>query len=219
MASQITTNIIKNGEPVDILYGRLSQEDDHAGDSNSIINQRSYLEKYAADNGFQNPVFMADDGYSGTNFDRPAWQDIVTLIEAGLVRTLIVKDMSRLGREYLKVGELTELYFPSKGVRFIAVNDGVDSLVESSSDFNPVRNWANELHAKDTSRKVRSVKRMHAAGHHKALRMDGSYCSYHSEKPCVPWSYAEYAEQHPVLQEQKGHSPSAGGAGTGEEHP
>ena len=160
MASQITANIIKNGEPVDILYGRLSQEDDHAGDSNSIVNQRSYLEKYAADNGFQNPVFMADDGYSGTNFDRPAWQDIVTLIEAGLVRTLIVKDMSRLGREYLKVGELTELYFPSKGVRFIAVNDGVDSLVESSSDFNPIRNWANELHAKDTSRKVRSVKRM-----------------------------------------------------------
>ena len=162
MASQLTTNIIKIGEPVDILYGRLSQEDDHAGDSNSIVNQRSYLEKYAADNGFQNPVFMADDGYSGTNFDRPAWQDIVTLIEAGLVRTLIVKDMSRLGREYLKVGELTELYFPSKGVRFIAVNDGVDSLVESSSDFNPVRNWANELHAKDTSRKVRSMKRMQA---------------------------------------------------------
>lgn len=162
MASQITTNIIKIGEPVDILYGRLSQEDDHAGDSNSIVNQRSYLEKYAADNGFQNPVFMADDGYSGTNFDRPAWQDIVTLIEAGLVRTQIVKDMSRLGREYLKVGELTELYFPSKGVRFIAVNDGVDSLVESSSDFNPVRNWANELHAKDTSRKVRSMKRMQA---------------------------------------------------------
>ena len=92
MASQITANIIKNGEPVDILYGRLSQEDDHAGDSNSIVNQRSYLEKYAADNGFPNPVFMADDGYSGTNFDRPAWQDIVTLIEAGLVRTLIVKD-------------------------------------------------------------------------------------------------------------------------------
>ena len=92
MASQITANIIKNGEPVDILYGRLSQEDDHAGDSNSIVNQRSYLEKYAADNGFQNPVFMADVGYSGTNFDRPAWQDIVTLIEAGLVRTLIVKD-------------------------------------------------------------------------------------------------------------------------------
>ena len=162
MASQLTTNIIKIGEPVDILYGRLSQEDDHAGDSNSIVNQRSYLEKYAADNGFQNPVFMADDGYSGTNFDRPAWQDIVTLIEAGLVRTLIVKDMSRLGREDLKVGELTELYVPSKGVRFIAVNDGVDSLVESSSDFNPIRNWANELHAKDTSRKVRSVKRMQA---------------------------------------------------------
>ena len=135
MASQLTTNIIKIGEPVDILYGRLSQEDDHAGDSNSIVNQRSYLEKYAADNGFQNPVFMADDGYSGTNFDRPAWQDIVTLIEAGLVRTLIVKDMSRLGREYLKVGELTELYFPSKGVRFIAVNDGVQPVFRDTAYY------------------------------------------------------------------------------------
>lgn len=162
MASKLVTDIMEKGEPVDILYGRLSQEDDHTGDSNSIVNQRNYLEKYASDNGFQAPVFMADDGYSGTNFNRPAWRDIVTLIEAGLVRTLIVKDMSRLGREYLKVGELTELYFPTKGVRFIAVNDGVDSLVESSGDFNPIRNWANELHAKDTSRKVRSVKRMQA---------------------------------------------------------
>ena len=136
-----------------ILYGRLSQEDERQGESNSIHNQKLFLEKYAADNGFENTLFLADDGYSGTNFDRPAWKKIVEMIEDGEVETLIVKDLSRLGREYLQVGQLTELYFPEKGVRFIAVNDGVDSLVERSNDFNPIRNWANELHAKDTSKK------------------------------------------------------------------
>ena len=145
-----------------ILYGRLSQEDERQGESNSIHNQKLFLEKYAADNGFENTLFLADDGYSGTNFDRPAWKKIVGMIERGEVETLIVKDLSRLGREYLQVGQLTELYFPEKGVRFIAVNDGVDSLVESSNDFNPIRNWANELHAKDTSKKVRAIKRMQA---------------------------------------------------------
>ena len=145
-----------------ILYARLSQEDDRAGDSNSIVNQRHILEKYAADNGFENTIFLSDDGYSGTNFERPSWKKLVELIEAGEVETIIVKDMSRLGREYLQVGWYTEIYFPQKGVRFIAINDGVDSLVESSSDFNPIRNWANELHAKDTSRKVRTVKKMQA---------------------------------------------------------
>ncbi|HIY72754.1 MAG TPA: recombinase family protein, partial [Candidatus Intestinimonas merdavium] len=121
-----------------------------------------FLEKYAADNGFENTLFLSDDGYSGTNFERPAWKKIVEMIEDGEVEALIVKDLSRLGREYLQVGQLTELYFPEKGVRFIAVNDGVDSLVESSNDFNPIRNWANELHAKDTSKKVRAIKRMQA---------------------------------------------------------
>lgn len=145
-----------------ILYGRLSQEDERQGESNSIHNQKLFLEKYAADNGFENTLFLADDGYSGTNFERPAWKKIVEMIENGEVETLIVKDLSRLGREYLQVGQLTELYFPEKGVRFIAVNDGVDSLVESSNDFNPIRNWANELHAKDTSKKVRSIKRLQA---------------------------------------------------------
>ncbi len=100
--------------------------------------------------------------YHTSLFDRPAWKKIVEMIENGEVETLIVKDLSRLGREYLQVGQLTELYFPEKGVRFIAVNDGVDSLVESSNDFNPIRNWANELHAKDTSKKVRAIKKMQA---------------------------------------------------------
>lgn len=100
------------------------------------------MEKYAADNGFENAIFLVDDGYSGTNFERPSWKKVIEMIEADEVDTLIVKDMSRLGREYLQVGQLTELYLPTKGVRFIAINDGVDSLVESSTDFNPIRNWA-----------------------------------------------------------------------------
>ena len=145
-----------------ILYGRLSQEDARQGDSNSIINQRLLLEKYAAENGFQNTIFLADDGYSGTNFDRPSWRKIIEMIENDEVETLIVKDLSRLGREYLQVGYYTEIYLPQKHVRFIAVNDSVDSLVESSNDFNPIRNWANELHAKESSKKVRSVKKLQA---------------------------------------------------------
>ena len=145
-----------------VLYGRLSQEDERAGESNSIQHQRTLLEKYAKEKGFENTIFLADDGYSGTNFERPAWKKIVEMIEAGQVANLIVKDASRLGREYLQVGYYMEIYFPQKNVRFIAVNDGVDSTVESSNDFNPIRNWANELHAKDTSRKVRAVMKMKA---------------------------------------------------------
>lgn len=149
-------------EKYNILYARLSQEDDRAGDSNSIVNQRHILEKYAKENGFENTLFLSDDGYSGTNFERPSWKKLVDMIESGTVETLIVKDMSRLGREYLQVGWYTEIYFPQKGVRFIAINDGVDSLIESSNDFNPIRNWANELHAKESSKKVRAVKKMQA---------------------------------------------------------
>lgn len=145
-----------------ILYGRLSQEDDRAGESNSIHNQKLLLEKYAAENGFDNTIFLADDGYSGTNFERPSWKKVIEMIEGDEVKTLIVKDLSRFGREYLQVGYYTEIYLPQKDVRFIAVNDAVDSLVESSNDFNPIRNWANELQAKDSSKKVRAVKRIQA---------------------------------------------------------
>ena len=95
-------------------------------------------------------------------FERPAWKKIVEMIEAGQVANLIAKDASRLGRKYLQVGYYMEIYFPQKSVRFIAVNDDVDFTVESSNDFNPIRNWANELHAKDTSRKVRAVMKMKA---------------------------------------------------------
>ena len=145
-----------------ILYGRLSQEDELKGDSNSIQNQRMLLEKYARENGFLNTMFMADDGYSGTSFQRPSFQKLLGMIENGEVETLIVKDLSRLGREYLQVGYYTEIYFPQKGIRFIAVNDGVDSRYSETNDFTPMRNWFNELYAKDSSKKVRVVKQAQA---------------------------------------------------------
>ena len=153
-------------EKYTIIYCRLSQEDmqktNRKDDSNSIQNQRLLLEKYAADHGFENTRFIYDDGYSGTNFNRPGWQEFLKLMDAGKVETLIVKDMSRLGREYLQVGQYTELIFPSNGIRFIAVNDGVDSLYESTNDFTPFRNIMNEFYAKDCSKKGRSVVRLKA---------------------------------------------------------
>jgi DNA invertase Pin-like site-specific DNA recombinase len=150
-----------------ILYARLSQEDlqKKSGvidDSNSIQNQRLLLEKYAEEKGFQNVKFIYDDGYSGTSFRRPGWAEITDLIEADQVATIIVKDMSRLGREYLQVGQYVELVFPSHGIRFIAVNDGVDSLCEPTNDFTPFRNIMNEFYAKDCSKKVRSAMRVKA---------------------------------------------------------
>ncbi len=139
-----------------ILYGRLSQEDERDGESNSIQNQRLMLEKYAADNGFENILFFSDDGYSGTNFNRPAWKELMKMVESDEVTTIIVKDMSRLGRDYLLVGQYTEMIFPSYGVRFIAVNNNVDSLY-GDNDFTPFVNLFNDFYAKDTSRKIQAV--------------------------------------------------------------
>ena len=154
-------------EKYTILYGRLSQEDMQKksgaeDDSNSIQNQRLLLEKYAREKGFPNTLFIYDDGYSGTNFRRPGWEKLMELVESEQVATIIVKDMSRLGREYLQVGQYTELVFPSHGIRFIAVNDGVDSLCESTNDFTPFRNIINEFYAKDCSKKGRSAARVKA---------------------------------------------------------
>lgn len=144
-----------------ILYARLSQDDGSQGDSNSIQNQRLMLEKYAKDNGFENLKFLYDDGATGTNFNRPAFQEVMALIESGEVATLIVKDMSRLGREYLEVGRLTEIVFPSYGVRFIAMNDGVDSLY-GDNEFTPFKNIINEWYAKDCSKKGKASARIKA---------------------------------------------------------
>ena len=147
-----------NQQQITALYCRLSNEDDLDGESNSIQNQRALLQKYSEDHGFTSIHFFVDDGYTGTNFSRPAMQEMLSLVEAGQVSTVIVKDMSRFGRDYLQVGHYTEIVFPSMNVRFIAVNDGVDSE-RGDSDFTPVRNLFNDFYAKDTSRKVRAVLR------------------------------------------------------------
>lgn len=131
------------------------------GDSNSIQNQRLMLEKYAKDNGFENLKFLYDDGATGTNFNRPAFQEVMALIENGEAATLIVKDMSRLGRGYLEVGRLTEIVFPSYGVRFIGMNDGVDSLY-GDNEFTPFKNIINEWYAKDCSKKGKALARIKA---------------------------------------------------------
>ncbi len=140
------------------LYPRLSHEDELQGESNSISNQKRILETYAKQNGFSNLRWYTDDGYSGANFQRPGFQAMLADIEAGKVGTVIVKDMSRLGRNYLQVGMYTEMIFPQKGVRFIAINDGVDSA-QGGNDFAPLRNIFNEWLVRDTSKKIKAVKR------------------------------------------------------------
>ena len=145
------------GEKITALYCRLSRDDELQGDSNSIINQKAILQKYADDNGFRNTFLFVDDGYSGTTFDRPDWNRLMGLVDEGRVGTIIVKDMSRLGRDYLKVGMYTEMVFPNADIRFIAINNGVDSANQSENDMTPFINIFNEFYAKDTSRKIRAV--------------------------------------------------------------
>ena len=147
-----------NQQPITALYPRLSHEDELQGESNSISNQKRILETYAKQNGFSNLRWYTDDGYSGANFQRPGFQAMLADIEAGKVGTVIVKDMSRLGRNYLQVGMYTEMIFPQKGVRFIAINDGVDSA-QGENDFAPLRNIFYEWLVRDTSKKIKAVKR------------------------------------------------------------
>jgi len=142
------------------LYCRVSRDDGTEKESNSITNQKRMLSKYAKSNGFKNIKVYEDDGFTGTNFNRPDMQRLLDDVEMGYISTIIVKDMSRFGREYLQVGYYTEHYFPEKNVRFIAVNDGVDSANEEDNDFTPLRNFMNELYAKDISRKVKSAHRV-----------------------------------------------------------
>ena len=138
------------------LYVRLSRDDDNEGDSNSIAHQIEILSKYARDHGIANFKIYKDDGYSGTNFNRPGFQEMLADIEAGRVNMVIVKDMSRFGRNYLEVGMYTEIRFPELDVRFIAINDSVDSNSAIDNDFTPFRNIINEWYAKDTNKKVRA---------------------------------------------------------------
>ena len=142
-------------EKITPLYERLSRDDELQGESNSISNQKKMLEDFARRNGLPNPTHFTDDGVSGTRFDRPGFLAMMEEVEAGRVEAIVIKDMSRLGRDYLKVGQVMEI-LRQRGVRLIAINDGVDSL-KGDDDFTPFRNIMNEFYARDTSRKIRSV--------------------------------------------------------------
>ena len=142
------------------LYERLSRDDDQAGDSNSIINQKKYLESYAAQRGYENCVHYTDDGWSGGTFERPAWKRMIADIEAGKVAHVIVKDMSRAGRDYLQTGFYTEVFFRQHGVHFVAIANSVDSDDQNSNEFAPFLNIMNEWYLRDLSRKQRTAIRV-----------------------------------------------------------
>ena len=142
------------------LYERLSRDDEQVGDSNSIVNQKKYLESYAQQQGFQNCVHYTDDVYSGGNFDRPAWKRLMNDIEEGRVSTVLAKDMSRIGRDYLQTGFYTEVFFRQHGIRFIAIANNVDSSDQNSNEFAPFLNIMNEWYLRDLSRKQRTAIRI-----------------------------------------------------------
>ena len=147
-------------EKITALYERLSRDDESAGDSNSIVNQKKYLEGYAAQHNFSNIVHYTDDGWSGGNFDRPAWKRLVADIEAGRVALVLTKDMSRIGRDYLQTGFYTEVLFRKFGVRFIAISNSIDSDDPTSSEFAPFVNIMSEWYLRDLSRKQRTAIRV-----------------------------------------------------------
>jgi len=157
-----------------ILYERLSRDDEQNGESNSIQNQKSILETYAKNNGFTRITHIWDDGVSGTTFDRAGFNKMMDMVEDGKVSEILVKDMSRLGRDYLRVGLIMET-LREKGVRLIAINDGVDSSL-GEDDFTPFRNILNEWFARDTSRKIRST--------FKSRALEGKHIS-----PNTPYGY------------------------------
>lgn len=160
-------------EKITALYERLSRDDEmSAGDSNSIIHQKQMLEAYAAQHGFSNCAHYTDDGWSGGSFDRPDWKRLIADIEAGKVGCVIAKDMSRIGRDYLQTGFYTEVMFREKGVRFIAISNGIDSSVQSSGEFAPFLNVINEWYIRDCSRKVTAVLR--------AKGMSGKHTTNHA---------------------------------------
>ena len=168
------------------LYERLSRDDEQAGESNSIQNQKKYLEEYARQHGLRNIRHFYDDGYSGTNFNRPGFAALLEEIEAGRVETLVVKDLSRFGRNYLQVGYYTEILFPKKGVRFIAINNTVDSATPQDNDFTPFLNIMNEWYAKDTSNKIKAI--------FKSRMKDGMRCS-----GSIPYGYKREPDDKQTL--------------------
>lgn len=158
---------MKQSDKITALYCRLSRDDESQGDSNSIVNQKAYLSRYAKEHSFRNTEFFVDDGYTGANFQRPDWQRMMALVEDGKIGTIITKDMSRIGRNYQEVGMYTEITFPQNNVRFIAVNSGVDSANQQDNEFVPFVNIINEYYVRDGSKKVRaSLKLKGESGEH-----------------------------------------------------
>ena len=145
------------GEEETALYCRLSRDDDQIGDSDSIVHQKEILLNFAKEQGLKNPRYYVDDGFSGSNFERPDFKRMMEGVESGRISTVVVKDMSRFGRDHIMVGYYTQYVLPENEVRFIAVNDGVDSFSGKEDDITPFRNILNEMYAKDCSRKIRSV--------------------------------------------------------------
>ena len=150
--------------PITALYCRLSRDDELQGESNSISNQKRILESYAREHSLMPYQFFVDDGWSGANFQRPGFTEMMDAVESGAVKTVVTKDLSRLGRNYLQVGLFTEITFPKKGVRFIAINDGVDSA-QGDNDMSALRNLFNEWMVRDTSKKIKAVFRAKAHQH------------------------------------------------------
>jgi len=172
------------------LYERLSRDDELQGESNSIVNQKAFLESYAKKNGFLNIRHFTDDGVSGITFARKGFQAMIAEVEAGNVETIIVKDMSRFGRDYLKVGLYTDILFKNRNVRFIAVNNGIDSARQEDNDFAPFLNIMNEWYARDSSRKIQAI--------FKARMQEGKRVS-----PSIPYGYLRDPEdkQHLIVDE------------------
>ena len=173
------------------LYERLSRDDELQGPSNSILNQQAFLEDFCKRNSFTNVRHFTDDGVSGTTFDRDGFKAMIAEVEAGNVATIIVKDMSRFGRDYLKVGFYTDVMVRDKGVRFIAVNNGIDSDKQGDNDFTPFLNIMNEFYARDSSRKIQAI--------FKARMQDGKRVS-----PSVPYGYRRDPQdkQHLIVDEE-----------------
>ena len=177
---------IRDFDRVTALYERLSKDDEQQGESNSILNQKRFLEDFARKSGMKNIKHFTDDGYTGRNFNRPGFQAMLAEAEAGKIGTIIVKDMSRFGRNYLEIGFYTEILFPKKQIRFVAINNSVDSDKPQDNDFTPFLNIMNEWYAKDTSNKIKSI--------FLSRMSDGKRCS-----GSIPYGYNRLPEDKQTL--------------------
>lgn len=185
-------NKLSGQEKITALYCRLSQDDGREGESNSISNQKEILQAYAKKNGLLHPRFFVDDGYSGTTFDRPAFRDMEAMAENGEIATIVVKDLSRFGRNYLEVGQYLEIKYPTLGIRFIAIQDNVDSESNTGTELMPFSNIFNEWHAASTSKKVRAVNAAKSA-HGKRVGGRAPYGYVKDERDKESWHIDEPA--------------------------